>query len=42
MEIAILITLIIGFIITWIEDFIHRAYTAELQEYKWMYEELQT
>ena len=28
--------------IEWIEDFIHRAYTAELQEYKWMYEELQT
>lgn len=25
----------------WIEDFIYRAYTAELQEYKWMYEELQ-
>lgn len=27
--------------IEWIEDFIYRAYTAELQEYKWMYEELQ-
>lgn len=27
--------------IEWIENFIYRAYTAELQEYKWMYEELQ-
>lgn len=28
--------------LVWIEDFIYRAYTEELQEYKWMYEELQT
>lgn len=27
--------------IEWIEDFIYRAYAAELLEYKWMYEDLQ-
>lgn len=27
--------------IEWIENFIYEAYTQELQEYKWMYEELQ-
>lgn len=26
--------------IEWIEDFIYRAYAAELLEYKWMYEDL--